>query len=400
MFDTTVFWALLLVTAALSLPFSGARGGARPRAALLILASLLCLHLVVGLGPGVLLLLGGLLAWTLLGIHLTRGLAQRRPTLALALVLLPTAVTWILGKQAVAQAIAPLRFFYFVGFSYFLVKAWTLAKDAHDGRVAKVDPLVAGAYFLAFPTYVAGPMPYYGELERGLQEGAPPRGEALLDTVLRLFVGLAKVKLLGPMLAPLSLTAVAPPLRPLPLVVACFAYSIVIWADFSGYSDMAIACGRLLGLELPENFQRPYLSANVREFWQRWHISFSRVLTGYVFIPLSRALGERLGERRRAILIIGYLATFLFCGYWHGPTLNFLLWGLYHALGLIAYDLYRPWAQRRRRKKGKAPPPPPWRARLSHAAAVAGTFAFVSLGWSFFVLPARTLLTLVPGGPR
>jgi alginate O-acetyltransferase complex protein AlgI len=130
------------------------------------------------------------------------------------------------------------------------------------------------------------------------------------------------------------------------LVTASFVYSIVIWADFSGYSDAAIAASRLIGVGAPENFNRPYFAPNIREFWQRWHISFSRVLTSYLFVPISRALQRRL-KGRKPVMVIAYLATFLACGYWHGPTANFLAWGAYHGVGLIVFDLVQSKARRR-----------------------------------------------------
>ena len=177
--------------------------------------------------------------------------------------------------------------------------------------------------------------------------------------MFRIALGLFKVKILAPLFLPLGLDSFSLAHRPTPkqLVIAAFVYSFILFWNFSGYSDLAIGISRLIGIKTPENFTSPYLAPNIREFWQRWHISFSRVLTSYLFVPLSRALGNKLGERPRAILIIAYLITFTFCGYWHGPTANFLLWGVYHAVGLIIYDVYRGYAvkQRRKRKGGSCP---------------------------------------------
>jgi len=198
-----------------------------------------------------------------------------------------------------------------------------------------------------------------------------------------------KIKLLAALFTPLSLEAVkaAGALTMRGLVVGSFAYSIVIWADFSGYSDLAVATSRVVGIRTPENFNYPYAAANIREFWQRWHITFSRVLFAYVFFPVSRRLNTAFGGRRRAVLVTACLSTFLFCGYWHGPTLNFLLWGLYHGAGLLVYDLYRQAATKRRvKREGK--PSFPYAELLGRAASVALTFTFVSFGWVFFVLPA------------
>jgi D-alanyl-lipoteichoic acid acyltransferase DltB (MBOAT superfamily) len=222
------------------------------------------------------------------------------------------------------------------------------------------------------------------EFEKSLASPLPLDAETAVGSVFRILYGLVKVQLVAALLSPLSLQAVAggAAVGPVKLVLASFVYSIVIWADFSGYSDVAIATARLAGFATPENFARPYAAANLREFWQRWHISFSRVLTNYLFVPISRALARRLGSRRTLVLVIATLITFLACGYWHGPTSNFLLWGLYHGVGLVAYDLTRG----RGRKRNPS--------RLGRALGIAVTFTFVSLGWIPFVLPWSRLLAL------
>jgi alginate O-acetyltransferase complex protein AlgI len=203
-------------------------------------------------------------------------------------------------------------------------------------------------------------------------------------------LGFVKLKLIAPLFMPVSLEAIRTSghlgaVRS--LIVASFAYSIVIWANFSGYCDLAVSVSRLLGIQTPENFNYPYAALNIRDFWQRWHITFSRVLTTYIFVRVARSLQGKLGEHRKTILILSYLATFAFCGYWHGPTLNFMLWGLYHGIGLTVYDFYRQGAARRRLKR-KGKPLFPHATTLGSAASVALTFSFVSFGWILFVLPS------------
>ncbi len=385
MFETPLFWALLLVAAALF----RVSGSERVRAAVLAIAGVVALLFVVRLNPALVLCLVAASLWIFFGLRLTRGLGRSRPYLASFLVFLPVVVPWVLGKQSAAEGWRPLDFLYFVGFSFYLIKAWTLIKDYHDGRVERLDTFVVLAYFLFFPAYIAGPMHLYGEFEATLREPARLDGEAFVDVVFRVLLGFVKIKLVAALFTPLSLEALkasdAFTLRK--LVEGSFAYSVVIWADFSGYSDLAIATSRVVGIRTPENFNYPYAASNIRDFWQRWHMTFSRVLTAYVFVPVSRKLNAALGGRRKTVMVASYLATFLFCGYWHGPTLNFLLWGLYHGAGIIVYDLYRQGATRRRLKR-KGKPLFPYAEPLGRAASIALTFCFVSLGWVFFVLPA------------
>ncbi|HEV7890124.1 MAG TPA: MBOAT family O-acyltransferase [Pyrinomonadaceae bacterium] len=390
MFETPLFWALLLVAAAFFRVAGSER--VRARAASLAVAGVIALLFVVGLNPFLVLYLVAASLWIFFGLKLTRRLGESRPYLASFLVFLPVVVPWVLGKHSAAGGWKPLDFLSFVGFSFFLIKAWTLIKDYHDRRVEHLDVFVVLAYFLFFPAYVSGPMHLYGEFEATLGEPSPLDGEAAVDVLFRILLGFVKIKLLAALLTPLGLEAVkdsgALTLRG--LVMGSFAYSVVIWANFSGYSDLAIATSRVVGIRTPENFNYPYAAANIRDFWQRWHITFSRVLTGYVFVPVSRKLNAVLGGRRASLMVVSYLATFLFCGYWHGPTLNFLLWGLYHGAGLVVYDLYRQGTTKRRLKR-KGRPLFRYSEPLGRAASVALTFSFVSLGWVFFVLPASML---------
>jgi alginate O-acetyltransferase complex protein AlgI len=387
MFETPLFWALLFVTAAL---FRVAGNGCvRARAAALAVAGVVALLFVVGLNPFLVLYLVAASLWIFFGLRLTRRFGESRPYLASLLVFLPVVVPWVLGKQSAAVEWKPLDFLYFVGFSFYLIKSWTLIKDYHDGRVGRLDPFVVLAYFLFFPTYVAGPMHFYNEFEATLREPASLDGEAAVDVVFRILLGFVKIKLLAALFTPLSLEALkaSGALTPRGVVAGSFAYSIVIWADFSGYSDLAIATSRFVGIRTPENFNYPYAAENIRDFWLRWHITFSRVLMGYVFVPVSRKLGTTFGGRGRAAAVAAALLTFLFCGYWHGPTPNFLLWGLYHGAGVVVYDLYRKGATKRRLKR-EGKPRFRYAEALGRAASVALTFSFVSLGWVFFVLPA------------
>ncbi|MFN2599412.1 MAG: MBOAT family O-acyltransferase, partial [Pyrinomonadaceae bacterium] len=316
MFETPLFWALLLASAAFFRVAGDRR--VRARAAALAAAGVVAVVLIVGLNVGLVAYLVAASLWVYFGLKLTRGLGGRRPYVASFLVFLPVVVPWVAGKQSAALAWKPLDFLYFVGFSFFLIKAWTLIKDYHDGRVARLDPFVVVAYFLFFPAYIAGPMHYYGEFDATLREPAKLDGEAVVDVVFRALLGLVKIKLVAALLTPVSLEALKAPgaiITARRVVAGSFAYSFVILADFSGYSDLAIATSRVVGIRTPENFNYPYAAANIREFWQRWHVTFSRVLTSYIFVPVSRRLNVSFGGRRTSVLVASHLLTFLFCGY-------------------------------------------------------------------------------------
>lgn len=389
MFESAAFWGALAATGAVVhlLPVERVR----LRAFLVALVSLAVVWRVLDLTPVQLAIVLGAAAWIPVGLGLTRELGRTRPMAAAILAFAPILFLWTAGKVAVPLGWAPGRLVVVVGFSFLLVKAWTTIKDFHDGRIGPVDPAVLFAFVLHFPTYVAGPMHLYGDFDRSLRAPRSLSGEGVVDVVLRILLGLVKIRVLVPLLRPVGLDAmVSAGTHSIPtLVFGGVVYSAVIWADFSGYTDLAIATSRLLGIETPENFRYPYAATNVRDFWQRWHMTFSQALTSYLFVPLTRWLPKVVGDRPRVVMVLGTTLTFLFCGAWHGPTANFLLWGLFHAAGLVAYDLYRPGATRRRLKRGTKGS----RAGklVGRLIATAATFAFVSMGWILFVLPLHAL---------
>jgi alginate O-acetyltransferase complex protein AlgI len=159
---------------------------------------------------------------------------------------------------------------------------------------------------------------------------------------------------------------------------------------------MAIGASRMLGFAVPENFNWPYLSPSIQEFWNRWHMSLSGWARDYVFTPAGRRLFKtRLKTSPTAIAALSYFATFLVIGAWHGLTPNFLVWGAYQGLLLTAYYVYRAYIPAGVARSG-------WfQSRLAGAASVALTFMAVTIGWVPFMtdLPrATTLLRLMFGG--
>jgi alginate O-acetyltransferase complex protein AlgI len=161
-----------------------------------------------------------------------------------------------------------------------------------------------------------------------------------------------------------------------------YSYNFQLFFDFSGYSDIAIGIGILLGINLPENFDRPYLKQNIAAFWQSWHITLSNWVRFYVFSPLSRVMLKRKMNAMLTVLV-AQLATMVIIGLWHGVSRNFLVWGLWHGLGLF---IHKVWSDRTRKQYLALNQHP----RLKQAWTLAGivlTFHFVVLGWVWFALP-------------
>jgi alginate O-acetyltransferase complex protein AlgI len=227
---------------------------------------------------------------------------------------------------------------------------------------------------LFFPVMVAGPILRLHDFLKNLARN-PELTQAVAGRALLLIgIGLVKKLLIADFLSENLVTRVfdTPTLYSgLEVLAAVYGYALQLFFDFSGYTDIALGVGLLLGLKLPENFNRPYLAQNLMDFWRRWHISFSTWLRDYI--------QERLPQRRRTHPLSSYcytvIFTFLLGGLWHGLAWTFLTWGLLHGVALASVRLWKQW---RKRPAGKKPSP--W----ATAAATFLTFHFVCFTWIFF----------------
>lgn len=156
--------------------------------------------------------------------------------------------------------------------------------------------------------------------------------------------------------------------------VVVLAYSFQIFFDFAGYSNMGIGAARMMGYKLPENFDIPYISKNISEFWRRWHMTLSRWIRDYIFIPLGGSRGARWSTERNLLITMGL------AGLWHGASWTFVVWGLYHGVGLV---INRNFTDTKFAQAIRAPFPK-W---FSHGVAIFVTFYFVTFGWVLFRAP-------------
>ena len=159
-----------------------------------------------------------------------------------------------------------------------------------------------------------------------------------------------------------------------------YAYAFQIYFDFSGYTDIAIGIARLVGIKLPENFSAPYTKSNLTQFWSSWHITLTQWIRSYFFNPFNRWIRGYRSIPAWTMILIGQLATMLFIGLWHGITLNFVVWGAWHGLGLFLQNRWSDFAKTRFNISNP---------RLQSAMQLGGillTFHFVALGWVFFAL--------------
>ena len=216
-----------------------------------------------------------------------------------------------------------------IGISFYIFQSMSYIIDVYrDDAPVQKNPLTMGTYVTLFPQLIAGPIVRYGDVAAQLED----RHENVTDFAsgVHLFlIGMGKKVLLANPMGNLWELLQAQP-GSLAAWVGIAAYTLQIYFDFSGYSDMARGLGRMFGFEFLENFNYPYISRSVTEFWRRWHISLSTWFKEYVYIPLG---GNRRGMARQ---ILNILVVWSLTGLWHGASWNFVLWGLYYAILLIA----------------------------------------------------------------
>ncbi len=273
-----------------------------------------------------------------------------------------------------------------LGFSYVAFRLIHTLRDRQSGRLPAMNLREYLTYVVFFPAFTAGPIDRVERFLKDLRQ--PPASEAseLGEGARRLLLGLFSKFVLADTLALFALNGVNAGQAQGGgwLWVMVYAYSLQIYFDFAGYTFIAIGLGRLMGVRLPENFNRPYFKPNLTLFWNNWHITLTMWFRAYFFNPLTRLLrGGRKPAPAILVLLVAQLATMALIGLWHGVSWNFVAWGVWHGLGLFLQNRYSEFV---RLKVFTRPFPAP----IQSAAQVLGallTFHFVTLGWVWFALP-------------
>lgn len=218
-----------------------------------------------------------------------------------------------------------------VGISFFTFQALSYLVDVYKKDVKPAKFADFALYLSLFPQLVAGPIVRYKEIESHIKERTVNL-EGFTDGLCRFISGLAKKVIIADTLG-YSVDKIfatgAGELTSLVAILGAVCYTFQIFFDFSGYSDMAIGLGKMFGFKFPENFNYPYISKSIKEFWRRWHITLSRWFKDYLYIPLG---GNRNGAFKTGINI---LIVFFLTGLWHGASWNFIIWGLYNGILIV-----------------------------------------------------------------
>ncbi len=256
-----------------------------------------------------------------------------------------------------------------VGISFFTFMAISYVVDIYRRELEPVSFTKFAAYLSFFPHLVAGPIVRGSELLPQLETPRDPRRVDTSRAFYLIATGLFKKVVIANYLATHIVDAVfGAPVQhsSLETLIAVYAYAVQIYADFSGYTDMAIGLALLLGFKFPQNFDSPYTAVSIQDFWRRWHMTLSRWLRDYLYIPLG---GNRKGEPRT---YLNLAATMLLGGLWHGAAWTFVVWGGMHGVGLAA--------GRFRRERWPEKPPTGWSLWRRRVL----TFHLVCLAWIFF----------------
>jgi alginate O-acetyltransferase complex protein AlgI len=266
------------------------------------------------------------------------------------------------GNIHLAKIIMP------IGISFFTFQKFTYGIDVFRGKhkpLNKVSDLAL--YILLFPQLIAGPIVRYGEIADSLNDRSKDENfDNRLTGLYRFILGLSKKVLIANVMGAEADKIFAMQTGDLNSSIAwigILAYTFQIYFDFSGYSDMAIGLGKMIGFRFPENFDNPYVSKSISEFWRRWHMTLGRWMKDYLYIPLG---GNQVGAKYRLYFNLWFV--FLISGLWHGAAWTFIAWGAFHGAFLILDRLF---LLKILEKVGKIP-------------ATLFTFLITMIGWVIF----------------
>ncbi len=274
-----------------------------------------------------------------------------------------------------------------LGISYIAFRLIHVLRDKQTGRLPELSLPEFATYVVFFPSLSAGPIDRAERFVKDLRNEFILTQNETLIAGQRIAIGLFKKFVIADTLALIALNdALATQVNSSGWMwIHLYAYTLQIYFDFSGYTDVAIGIARLVGIKLPENFLAPYAKPNLTQFWNSWHITLTQWIRSYFFNPFNRWIRGYKSLPAWTMILLGQLATMILIGLWHGVTWNFILWGAWHGLGLF---LQNRWSDFTKTRFNSTNP------RLQTALQVGGillTFHFVALGWVFFALSDPSL---------
>lgn len=274
-----------------------------------------------------------------------------------------------------------VNFIGFLGISYLTFKGTQLVMETRDGLIKKNPPLSRLLYFiLFFPTISSGPIDRYRRFEKDMALEMPSEQYKLLlyEGINKIFRGFLYKYIIGYsinhyFIANLRFIAHSHLENQLYYM---YAYSLYLFFDFAGYSAFAVGVSYIMGIKSPENFNKPFISRNIKDFWNRWHMSLSFWFRDYVYMRFVFWMTKKKWTKNRNLLSnLGYILLFLLMGVWHGLEMQYIIYGIYHAVLMVAYNSFE-----QLNKKHKWWPQNKW----TNAISIVITFHFICFGFYIF----------------
>lgn len=294
-----------------------------------------------------------------------------------------------------------------VGLSYMLFRQIQFLIDTMEGQVECLSVWSYLNYQLNLFTLLSGPIQRYQEFQQQWDVLAPvlKDGHAVRGAYLRLLIGVIKMTALAPVFLSLyknsarvlitagsSSAGLQRGMAVEHFFGILYFFPVYLYLNFSGYCDIVIAGARFVGVRLPENFDRPYLSRNIIDYWTRWHRTLGFWIRDYLFFPLYRAIATRRPDQAESLAFLCYFVAFFVAGVWHGPTANFVLYGLFQGVGVSVAKLWERHLLKRRGRGGLREYLESPRVRV---ASILGTLHFACLGMLFFPVGINTTLQML-----
>ncbi|MDR1568710.1 MAG: D-alanyl-lipoteichoic acid biosynthesis protein DltB [Streptococcaceae bacterium] len=273
-------------------------------------------------------------------------------------VILSIAPLAIVKISPVINSSHPSSIFGFLGISYLSFRSINVIMDLRDGLVKEVSTLNFLYFLFFFPTYTSGPIDRYRRFEKELKQKEIKNYPVLLNKgIFSLFLGFLYKFIIGYLIDThiLHEMAIRATIHPtfLNMLIVMYAYGFYLFFDFAGYSLFAVGVSYLMGYDVPINFDKPFLSRNIKEFWNRWHMSLSFWFRDFVYMRLVYfIMKKKLMKNTIAISNVAYIGLFGLMGIWHGVTWYYILYGFYHAALMILTDVWLRW---KKKHKGLIP---------------------------------------------
>ncbi len=272
-----------------------------------------------------------------------------------------------------------------LGFSYVVFRLIHTIKDYQSKRLKDASLLSFMNYILFFPTFTAGPIDRIQHFQQELRVNENIHRNEMSEGAIRLLIGIFKKFAIADTMAILALNSSSMEVvnKTWFIWLSLYMYAFLIYFDFSGYTDIAIGLGILVGIKLPENFNNPYLKPNLKLFWDNWHMTLTQWFRTYYFNPVSRKMRRKWKEMSVGLMVfIMQVTTMLLIGLWHGVTWNFVLWGMWHGLGMFVFNRWNEWFSPKKEQINSK-----FIKKAIPVIGIAFTFHYVAFGWIWFALP-------------